>query len=53
MIHYGWAIAALFLGGALGVFLSALCNVAAQNDREDEERRLRESDCFNRKDIDR
>ena len=43
MIHYGWAIAALFLGGALGIFLSALCNVAAQNDREEEERRLRDS----------
>ena len=43
MIHYGWAIAALFLGGALGIFLAALCNVAAQNDREEEERRLRDS----------
>ena len=48
MIHFGWAIAAFFIGGSLGVFLSALCNVAAQNDKEDEERRLRESDCFNR-----
>jgi hypothetical protein len=43
MIHFTWAIAAFFIGGSLGIFLAALCNVAAQNDREDEERRLREN----------
>ena len=53
MIHFGWAIAALLIGGAIGFFVAGLCCAAAQNDREEEERRLRESDCFNRKDIDR
>ena len=48
MIHFGWAIATFFIGGTIGFFVSALCNMVAQNDKEDEERRLRESDCFSR-----
>lgn len=40
MIHFTWAIATFIFGGTLGFFLAALCNIAAQNTREDEEREL-------------
>lgn len=39
MIHFGWAIAALFIGGTLGFFVAGLCCAAAKSDREEEERR--------------
>jgi len=42
MIHFSWAIVAFFIGGAIGFFTAALCNVAAQSekDREEDERRM-------------
>jgi hypothetical protein len=44
MIHFRWAIAALFIGGTIGFFLAGLCCAAAQNekDRENNERRIEE-----------
>ena len=38
------AIIAFFIGGAIGFFTAALCNTAAQNDkdRENDERRMEE-----------
>lgn len=32
MIHFGWAIAALFVGAILGFFTAGLCVAAAQKD---------------------
>ena len=43
MISFWWAIGALFIGGALGFFTAGLCCAAAKGDREEEERRLRDS----------
>ena len=44
MIHFGWAIAALFIGGTLGFFISGLCFAAAENERQriEDERRMEE-----------
>lgn len=39
MIHFGWAIAALFFGGFIGFFTAGLCCAAGRED----ERRLRDS----------
>lgn len=36
MIHFGWAIAGLFVGAFLGFLIAGLCAAAAQGDREDE-----------------
>lgn len=49
MIHFGWAIAALFFGGFIGFFTAGLCCAAGRED----ERRLRDIDSINGKDIDR
>jgi len=35
MIHFGWAIAALFVGAFIGIFAIALCTMAAKGDKED------------------
>lgn len=36
MIHFGWAIATLFIGAFIGFFTAGLCAAAAQGDKEDE-----------------
>lgn len=53
MIHFGWAIASFLVGGFISLILTSVCCASTQADRAEEERRLRNSDCFSRQECQR